>query len=382
MSCILADENVGAARIDDLVKLFLTSCRDWWMAAKDKLSGNEVDSSDEPTRKRKREAGSALMKRGNAKKKTAGKKDNSKDLTKESKSDGAAPTKGGKKKNANTNKGSSKGTATGKRKARSDASSTRAKQAPPSKKSNKKAKKASNQNQSTENSGQAKKKPFFISGSNYLSLLNIAQMKVYFGPSLREFWESIHEKYIQNIKGELKNMRHTNKFLATILRKVLRRMTLEKLIEDNPYYQKKQYARVDNFKIYKLENSDQEPSIVLTKNTAVSGIIDAQGNMLLCVEGKGQFSLHPVQFNNDGNGFWRYNLWYSQAEIGPVSKVCTSRKEVLELASDCFLMLRPIQSDTVLCQTVICRSWRVRNESGELALPRPNKETLLLVGTE
>ena len=207
-------------------------------------------------------------------------------------------------------------------------------------------------------------------------------MKVYFGPSLREFWESIHEKYIQNIKGELKNMRHTNKFLVTILRKVLRRMTLEKLIEDNPYYQKKQYARVDNFKIYKLENSDQEPSIVLTKNTAVSGIIDAQGNMLLCVEGKGQFSLHPVQFNNDGNGFWRYNLWYSQAEIGPVSKVCTSRKEVLELASDCFLMLRPTQPDTAPCQTVICRSWRVRNESGELALPRPNKETLLLVGTE
>jgi len=45
MSSILADEDVDAARIDDLVKLFLTSCRDWWTAAKDKLSGGEVDSS-------------------------------------------------------------------------------------------------------------------------------------------------------------------------------------------------------------------------------------------------------------------------------------------------------------------------------------------------
>ena len=206
-------------------------------------------------------------------------------------------------------------------------------------------------------------------------------MKDYFGPSLREFWESIHEKFIQYIKGELKNMRHTTKFLVTILRKVLRRMILEKLIEDNPYQQKKQYARVDNFKIYKLGKSDQEPSIVLANNTAVSGIIDAQGRMLLCVERNGelgQFALHPVLFNNDGSGFWRYNLWYSQAEIGPVSKVCTSRKEVLELVRDYFLMLRPIADDAPLCQTVICRSWRIRNQSGELALPMPDEKTLLV----
>ncbi len=60
-------------------------------------------------------------------------------------------------------------------------------------------------------------------------------------------------------------------------------MILGKLIGDNPYYQKKQYIRVDNFDIYKLKNSDQEPSIVPTKHTAVSGIIDAKGKMLLCV---------------------------------------------------------------------------------------------------
>ena len=118
-------------------------------------------------------------------------------------------------------------------------------------------------------------------GSNYLSLLNIVEIKVYFGPSLREFWEIINEKYIKNAKGELKNMRHTIKFLATILQKVIRRVMLENLINDNPYYQKEQYIRVDNFKIYKLENSDQEPPIVLTKHTTVSGITEAQGQMLL-----------------------------------------------------------------------------------------------------
>ena len=154
-------------------------------------------------------------------------------------------------------------------------------------------------------------------------------------------------------------MYHTIEFLVTILRKVLRRVMLEKLIEDNPYYQKKQYTRVENFNIYKLENLDQEPSIILTKHTAVSGIIDAQGKMLLCVERKGQqgqCSLYPVQFNNDGNGLWQYTLWCSQPEIGLVSKVCTSRKEVLELGTDCFLMLQHIKFDTALYPTVIYRS--------------------------
>ena len=90
---------------------------------------------------------------------------------------------------------------------------------------------------------------------------------------------------------------------------------------------------------------------------------------MLCVERKRQ----PGQFA-------RYDLWYSQAEIGPVSRMCTSRKEVLELASDYFMMLLPpIPPDATLRrQTVICRSWRVRNQNGELALPMPRKSTLLM----
>ena len=76
------------------------------------------------------------------------------------------------------------------------------------------------------NKKKRKKEPFFISGANYLSLLNIAEMKKYFGPSLREYWEGLHESFIQNIKRELDNMRHTEEFLGTVLRKVLCTMVL------------------------------------------------------------------------------------------------------------------------------------------------------------
>ncbi len=83
-------------------------------------------------------------------------------------------------------------------------------------------------------------------------------------------------------------MGHKIEFFVTIIRKVLCRVMLEKLIKDNPFYQKKQYTRVENFKIYKLEISDQDPSIALTKHTTVNRVINAHGQMLLCVERKGQ----------------------------------------------------------------------------------------------
>ena len=45
----------------------------------------------------------------------------------------------------------------------------------------------------------------------------------------------MHESYIQNIEREVDNMRHTDNFLVTILRKVLKILVLARIMEDNPY---------------------------------------------------------------------------------------------------------------------------------------------------
>ena len=172
-------------------------------------------------------------------------------------------------------------------------------------------------------------------------------------------------------------MRHTDDFLVTILRKVFKTLVLARVMEDNPYDQKTQYARRENFKIYKIKQ-DEDPSDVLEDNNAVSGIIDDQGRMMLCVEHVGDstrdIALYPVVFNKDQDGQWRYDLWYSQAEIGPASEVWKDRKEVAEKAADFFLMLRPIAVKDR--HTVICRSWRVRDQRGKFRLPTPSKGTL------
>ena len=138
-----------------------------------------------------------------------------------------------------------------------------------------------------------------------MSLLNIPEMMDFFGQFLHEFWETVHESYIQNIKGEVDNMSHTDDFLVTILLKVLKTLVLARVMEDNPYDQQTQHARRENFKIYKIKQ-DEDPSDVLEDNNAASGIIDDQGRMMLCVEHVGDstrdIALYPVVFNRMDNG--------------------------------------------------------------------------------
>ncbi len=65
------------------------------------------------------------------------------------------------------------------------------------------------------------KEPFFITGTNYLSTLNLNDNIEFFN-SMRDMWEGKEESFIQNTKGELTTMRHTLQFLVTILQKQLR----------------------------------------------------------------------------------------------------------------------------------------------------------------
>ena len=158
ISSIFSGESVCTSRIDNYVKLFLSSCRAMWLLAKEELSGGEVDDDD--------------------------------------------PEEG------SSNTGSSA------KKRKRPASGVEKKQS---------AKRTKTQN-----------KPFYTSGSNYLSMLGIARMIETFG-DMRESWEGHSESYIQNLKKEIPTMRHTTQFLATILRKLLRTGVFSIVNEDNPF---------------------------------------------------------------------------------------------------------------------------------------------------
>ena len=71
---------------------------------------------------------------------------------------------------------------------------------------------------SAKNKKKKKNPPFYISGANYLSLLNIQKMQDVSG-ELREAHEAFNEAFIKYVKKELPTMRHTDEFLATVQRK-------------------------------------------------------------------------------------------------------------------------------------------------------------------
>ena len=222
------------------------------------------------------------------------------------------------------------------------------------------------------------KAPFFISGSNYLSLLNLKNMKDDSG-DLRDTYEGLDEGYIQNIKREFTTMRHTTEFLANILRKLLVTCVFTLLNEDNPNGQQKQYERNYDIKIYRCR-SDQMHQNILEHNDVLVGGVDKIGNLFLCLKDSLGIRLYSLRFD-DEDGYWCLNLWYSKVRLGPVIQTCHNRKELDEKCIDYFIMLsRPIQDpslmDPIPHRTVICRSWRIRDENGRLRLPVPTRKIL------
>ena len=210
-----------------------------------------------------------------------------------------------------------------------------------------------------------------------MSLTNIANTIRYHGP-MNDFNEGVDESYIQAIKGELENMRHTVKFLCTVLRKVLQTAIFSAINEGNPMSKRAEYARTCNFKVYMgvYTGSKQIHSMhnYFERDIAMAGIIDREGKLWLCWQATRQkeISLYPVVFK-DAEGKGCYNLWYAPASLGVSSRQLKERHELSQKASDFFLMLR--HRDFGSGWTVICKSWRVRDGEGKLRLPIPDQQS-------
>jgi hypothetical protein len=363
VSSIYADEKVSSNRLDNLVKLFLSACKDLWEVCPAQLGSEEVSGGDDEglTSAGKRKIDSESEKKSKRSRVDKG----SETVSVASKQRSAKPSK---------RKSATKKQRSATKKQRS------AKQKTTTKSKGKGGKIGPNEKGGK--NGKRKSVPFFVSGANYMSMLNVKKMVDRY-EFMRAIDEGDCERYIQNIKREITSMRHTIEFLVTTLTKVLSTMVFSVLNENNPHNVKEEYSRTYNFKVYKGDLSK------ILANDAVFGLIDKEGRMFVCVENSrgGGISLHPAMFD-DAAGRWCYSLWYSPVSLGVATVCCASRKELMEMSSDFFAMLRPVGlEDTQLGiesnltsthRTVVCRSWRVRNDQGNLSLPEPQLNTLLL----
>ena len=226
-------------------------------------------------------------------------------------------------------------------------------------------------------------KTFFETTSNFLSLLNVEEACELFG-SLRALWEGNDEKFIQSIKHELDGFRHTDEHMKVILLKMLRTKIFDIINKGNQFSQRTTYARTIDFKTYDNENDNER---VLMDQHFLSGVI-IEGDMYICFNAESGsarsemplLSLRRLQFTFTDEGCWNYNLWYQTISIevpNKLTKQCT-RQKVLEKSSDFFILFPLINddSDEQTKFTVICKSWKIRDEDGELRLPTPRPDIL------
>ena len=180
-----------------------------------------------------------------------------------------------------------------------------------------------------------KKEPFFTSGSNYLIFLNIPRMIDHFGP-MRDSWEGSDESYTHNLKREIPKIRGTVQFLTTILRKLRRTAVFPKLNEGNPLGNDESRSRTQNLKIYKLSQCSgpthkskcsSDTTEILVQNNIVVGVVDSEGNMVLCSvrSDNREITTYQVPFQ-DNEGHWCYNLWYTPSSLGLSSEKYQDRK--------------------------------------------------------
>ncbi len=160
--------------------------------------------------------------------------------------------------------------------------------------------------------GKKKSTPFYVSKAHLLSLLNICDMVEQSG-AMRNCWEDQNERYIQNVKREISTMKHNEKYLKTILTKIIRTDVLTSFTKDNPFSKAQMYSRTSHVRIYNKGPKHSMVEDVFSQEDIVSGVINMKGHLLVCFEEshiKG-IGVHPLIFD-DIKGTWQCNLWYSE----------------------------------------------------------------------
>ncbi len=99
---------------------------------------------------------------------------------------------------------------------------------------------------------------------------------------MKNCWESENERYIQNVKREISTMKHNEKYLKTMLTKILRTDVLASFNKDNPFSNAKKYSRTSHVRIYNKALKHSKVQDVFSQEDIVSGVINMKGHSLVC----------------------------------------------------------------------------------------------------
>ena len=206
------------------------------------------------------------------------------------------------------------------------------------------------------------KNPFW-NGPNFLSLLNLPKQIDQFG-TMRLHWEGVHERFIQEIKPHLKNMRTSTTYLVKKLDDIHKLNVLKHHLLHNA----KNTASYERFKDKKLYKSYEEIQNKVTKGMAILGILyDNSSKYGILINNVEHITILHIE-TEDHHGLQLNSLWYTPIKLRDQSDVT---KNHLSQILDDYVILLPMKSfeDNIVRYTIIGKSWRVRRKNNNYDLP-------------
>ena len=220
---------------------------------------------------------------------------------------------------------------------------------------------------------------FWSGKANFISLLNLYEQVKHFGP-LRHYWEGTQERFIQNVKPLLSNIRSTNGYFDAKLFQHHQSMALAYV--DQPTKVVKEYHRYQKFKVYDSFQSCQD---CITEGTPLSLVLLGVDSTMLCVVYKlhSKFAIHPIRFvHGSGSGRVVLGLWYEELAIDSNSliQMVNTMDDISRLCSDygiafkCNVMAHSHQTNHSFFRAIVLSSWGVRQRDSTIGLPTLSKE--------
>ena len=175
-------------------------------------------------------------------------------------------------------------------------------------------------------------------------------------------------------------MRHTPKFMGTILSKVIKSFFIDQVNANNSFHDTTSWPRTSNLKFLK---GSVDISSVFDDNDVLSGIIGYDNEMYLCqnvlAKNGGGIRLFNLQFD-DTDGGKVYELHYAPVRLGSDAQhIHFDDRRALESFTKEQIMMTKHYKSFDKCNsrpwTVICRNWKVRNSKGRFKLLKESVET-------
>lgn len=211
-------------------------------------------------------------------------------------------------------------------------------------------------------------KPIWKSRGNFLSLLNLPLQQQYFG-TVRNFWEGERERYIQQIKPLLTNLRHSASFLVTKLERLYQAEAIDyvqtSLFDDEDVFSLDTvYERNNDFIVYKDLSIVNE---LITNGEPFSGIHMSINNddnaRAYCVAiqaANKTIKCHAVQFAAQ-EGYKRCGHYYRHIEVFDNGHnelfIFDNRSDLAHNASHFILFVSNLEQDNRSDYTIISNEW-------------------------